>query len=427
MTKYLKKLKDISITLVAKVKKLPHNQQQIILAVALLAVGIAAIVMLVKLKKPPAKKRVEVLAPLVKVKKMEVRDIQMNVSSYGTVRAKMQIEIVPQVPGKVVEINANFDSGGFIKADEALLKIDPRDYELLVEQSQAAVAEAQVRLDLEKAEAQVARKEWKQIHPDSEPESALVFREPQIRQAQAQLKSARARLAKANLNLERTKLSLPVDAYIASKKVDLGQYVMTGQSVGSAYGIELFEIELPLEDRDLAWFDIPQNANNRKTVSTKAATAKIRSNFAGNNNMWTGYVRRTVGQVDPTSRLISVVIEIPEPFEGIDGKQILLPGAFVEVTIKGRILKGAISLPRSAVHDGTDVWVVKDDRVYIRPLQIVRTDKDFAYVTSGLEDGDLIVTSSLDAVTERMKVRTEFANTSKNKEKGVQSQPGEAE
>ena len=46
-----------------------------------------------------------------------------------------------------------------------LLKIDPRDYELAVQQAKAFVAEAQVSLDLEKAEAEVARKEWKQLNP----------------------------------------------------------------------------------------------------------------------------------------------------------------------------------------------------------------------------------------------------------------------
>jgi multidrug efflux pump subunit AcrA (membrane-fusion protein) len=91
----------------------------------------------------------------------------------------------------VVWISPQFKAGGFIRRNEQILKIDPRDYELAVQQANAAVAEAQVRLDLEKAEAKVAIEEWQQLHPNEEPTSPLVFREPQIRQAEARLESAK--------------------------------------------------------------------------------------------------------------------------------------------------------------------------------------------------------------------------------------------
>jgi len=396
---------NIFKSVIVKMGQKSHEQKKALIALGVVIVGILITVILVKLKKPPARFKPEILAPLVKVKQISAGDIVMNVSGFGTVRAKVQVEIVPQVPGKVVSISSNFDAGGFIKAGETLIEIDPRDYELAVQQAQAVVAEAQVRLDLEKAEAQVAKKEWQQLHPDSKPTSSLVFREPQIKQVQAQLKSAQAQLAKAQLNLERTKITLPVDAYITSKKVDLGQYVMTGQAVGSAYGIDVFEIELPLEDKDLAWFEIPENPGNNNTNTI--TTAEVKSDFAGENHIWKGFVKRTVGQVDSTSRMVSVVIEVPRPFETVDDKPVLLPGTFVEVTIKGKVLKNAMALPRSAVHNGKEVWVVQGDRLQIKPLKIVRTDKNFAYINEGLKRGDLIVISSLDTVTEGMKVRTQ--------------------
>jgi len=53
------------------------------------------------------------------------------------------------------------------------------------------------------------------------------------------------------------------------------------------------------------------------------------------------------------------------------------------------------------------VWVAKDGRLHIRSLNIVRADRDFAYATSGLDDGDMIVLSALDAVIEGMSVRTQ--------------------
>jgi multidrug efflux system membrane fusion protein len=388
-------------------KKMPSGLIQLLLVVVIVIVGVLIAVVFIKYKKPPQRQEQTVLAPLVKVERLDRRDIQMIIRGYGTVNPRLQVEIVPQVSGKVVWVNPQFKAGGFIRRGEMILKIDPRDYELAVRQANAAVAEAQVMLDLEKAEAKIAKEEWQQLHPGQEPDSPLVFREPQIRQAQARLESANAGLATADLNLDRTQLSLPVDAMIMSERVDLGQYVMIGQSIGAAYGIESMEIEVPLEDKELAWFEIPDNTSsiNNAEGSKKGAIARVMANFAGEEKCWPGNVVRTTGQVDKTSRLISVVVEVSEPFKDLDSTPPLLPGMFVEVLIEGNILKNAVAVPRDAIHNNNEVWMVKDDQLYIRPLKIVRADRDFAYADSGLDDGDMIVVSSLDAVIEEMKVR----------------------
>ena len=397
------------------IKKMPSGRVQVLLAVGIVIVGVLIALVFIKFKKTPQRKEQEILTPLVKVERLDRRDIQMVIHGYGTVSPRVQVEIVPQVSGKVVWVNPQFKAGGFIRRGEQILKIDPRDYELAVRQANAAVAEAQVKLDLERAEAKVAREEWQQLNPDKEPTSPLVFREPQIRQAQAKLESANAGLATANLNLERTQLSLPIDVLVMSEKIDLGQYVMIGQSVGVAYGIESMEIEVPLEDRELAWFDIPGNAVsvNGTKGSAKGPIARVKADFAGAEHIWRGRVVRTTGQVDRTSRLISVVVEVPEPFKCSDSRPPLLPGMFVEVLIEGNILKNAIAVPRDAMRNSNEVWMAEDDQLYIQPLDVVRADRDFAYARSGLDDGDMIVISSLDTVIEGMRVRiqTEPATT----------------
>jgi RND family efflux transporter MFP subunit len=385
----------------------------VLLCLVIISTAVVFTILLVKLKKPPERAEQKWLAPLVKVEQLHTRDIQMVVSGFGTVRAKVEIEIAPQIFGNVVWINQQFRKGGFIPAGEVLLEIDPRDYELAVQQAQAAVAEAQVLLDLEKAEAKVVQNEWEQLYPGTKPDSPLVLREPQIRQAQARLESAKAALRTAELNLERTKLTLPLDIRIVSESVDLGQFVTTGRFVGQAYGIEAVEIDLPLEDKELAWFDIPENpaSINGQNSSTKVATAKVKVDFAGREHIWEGRVVRTTGEVDKTSRLVSVVVEVNRPFERSDSRPPLFPGVFVEVLIEGRVLKDAIAIPRDAIHSGNEVWVVRDNRLHIQQLEIVRADRDFAYVVSVLLDGDKIVVSSLDVVTEGMEVRTEPGRT----------------
>jgi multidrug efflux pump subunit AcrA (membrane-fusion protein) len=287
---------------------------------------------------------------------------------------------------------------------------------LAVRQTEAAVADAQVKLETEQAEAEVAREEWLQLHPDTEPTSSLVLREPQIRKAQAMLDSSEAQLATAQLRLERTSLSLPFDALITTESVDLGQYVVMGQPLAKAYGTGSVEIEVPLKDSELAWFDVFENSifSNGDRNAAKGTPAEVIADFAGAEHTWEGYVVRTVGQVDRTSRMISVVVEVQEPFNGLNGRPPLLPGVFAKVLIQGNTLRSAVAVPRDAIREGNQMWLVNGNRLGIRPLKIVRVDKNFAYVVSDDLDEANVIISSLDAVIDGMEVRMEADTTTQD-------------
>jgi RND family efflux transporter MFP subunit len=396
--------------------KSPSRLKQLLIALGIFFGGIFIFVILIIVYifwGSPEKKEQEILAPLVMVKQLKAADIQMVIRAYGTVSPKVEVDIVPEVPGKVVSVNSELKAGGFIPAGEQILQIDERDYKFAVRQADAVVADAQVKLEIEMAEAAVARRAWDKMHPGIEPNSPLVLRESQVRQMKAALESARAQLATAKLRLERTSLSLPFDALIISEKVDLGQYMVAGQPVAVAYGIDMVEIEIPLEDEELAWFDIFEDSaslNGNRALSRKTP-AVVKVDFAGAEHTWKGYVTRTTGQVDKMSRMISVVVEVPKPFERSNGRPPLLPGIFAEVQIEGKILKNAIAVPRDAIHDGNKVWVVKGDSLSIQSLDILRADKDFAYAMASVGQNATIVTSSLDTVMEGMKVRTQLGQT----------------
>ncbi|MBN2137357.1 MAG: efflux RND transporter periplasmic adaptor subunit [Sedimentisphaerales bacterium] len=386
---------------------------QPIIVLLVIALGGLGTYLLITMRKPPERKEIEKVTPLVEVEQVHKSDIRMIVRGYGTVSPKVQVDIIPEVSGKIVYVHPQMKAGGMISAEEKLFQIDPRDYELAVEQANAAVAEAQVRLDTEAAEALVARKEWTELHPDTEPNSPLVLREPQIRRAKSALDSANAQLSIAKLKLERTSVSLPFDALIISEKVDQGQYVVMGQPLGAAHGIETVEIEVPLEDDELAWFDVfdKPNASRAGKPATQQTQAEVRAWFAGAEHSWPGRVVRTTGQVDRTSRMVSIVVEVDNPFDPSGKKPPLLSGAFAEVIIKGKTLKDAIAVPRDAIRQGKNVWVLNDGHLKIRTLNIVRADKKFAYTTTGIEDGAAIILSSLDAVVEGMAVRPRTRQT----------------
>jgi len=427
----------------ARQSKLVRTLVQIILALAILAGGGFATVKLIQMKKKPQRQDDEIVPPLVIVNTIRKQDVQMQVEGFGTVQAKVQVQIVPEVSGKVIRVHPGLVNGGFFRAGEELIKIDPRDYELAVERAQAVIIrakasiqrvkaseerakagieKAKVKLDREKAEALVARQEWEALHPGETPDSPLVLREPQIREAEADLiaaqgdlsaalgelsaaesdlTAANVDLATSKLHLARTTISLPYNGRIIQETVDVGQYLVMGQPVATVYGTDVVEIPVPLEDEDLAWFDAPLNSidTSKKDTSINYSKAKINAAFAGQNYTWEGQVVRTESQVDPHSRMVHVIVEIKNPFDGINGKVPLVPGMFVTVTIPGKILTEAFVIPRSTVHNNREVWVVNDKYLNIRPVEIIRRDKYYAYITSGLETDTILVVSPLDIVT----------------------------
>ena len=385
---------------------------QLLLVVAILAFGIFSFKTLSSLKKEPAKKERVVVAPLLNAMKVHPEEFQMEIESFGTVQAKVQVQIIPQVSGKVIACHNDFVNGGFFQAGQTLVKIDPVDFELAVQNAEATVARAQVGLEQEQAEAKVAAEEWAQLNEGETPSSPLVLRQPQIRQAQAELKAAGAELETAKLNLDRTNVSVPFNGRVSEESVDTGQYIMAGQSIATVYGTDAVEIIVPLEDSELEWFDVPTTFNDGSSTQNDNPGPKVivTANFAGASHTWTGAIVRAEGSIDQSSRMINVVVEVKDPFKLTNGRPSLMPGMFTDIKILGNKLANVFRVPRYVVHNNDEVWVEQDGKLNITKVNIIRLDTKYAYIESGLQDGDVVIASPLDTVTDQMNIRVNVVN-----------------
>lgn len=407
--------------------KLQKTLTQLGLVILILVLGVAMAKVLIKMKKPPQKKEQVVLAPLLNAVAVSPDTTRMTVRGSGTVQARMEVQVVPQVSGKVVECNPQLVNGGFFKAHEPLVKIEQTDYTLAVESAAATVAQAEVQLEREKAEADVAKKEWQKLKPGEEPDSVLVFRGPQIRNARAQLKAAQARLAKAELDLERTTLKMPFDGRVVSTHIDIGQYITIGAPVATVYRTDIVEIVVPLEDSELAWFDVPMDGNG-DSASKSFAAVDVFTNFAGSEHHWQGRLTRTEGRIDARSRMVHVVVQVDDPFKTKAGQPPLVPGMFVHVDIQGKQVTSLSRVPRYAIRNGNTVWLAVNEspsgnasagdtmKLVIKPVKILRMDRTSAYVSEGLQAGDRVVTSPLETVTDGMAIRINMLERSENRQ-----------
>ena len=384
---------------------------QIGLVLLVLGAGIGLLMLLASLRKEPPKKPPYTAAPLLNALIAKTEDIQVLVSGFGTVQPKVEVTIIPQVSGRIIDSHESFVNGGFFKANEPLVVIEPNDFELAVESADAAVKQAKVAYEKELAEQKVALQEWEQIHPGKDPNSPLVTRQLQVKFAYADYKAAQARLNDAKLDLERTVIKMPFDGRVAAESVDIGQYIPSGQPIATVYSTDAVEIAVPLADEQLVWFDVPGGyTNGSDSIEGKGSDVEVTAEFAGGPHCWQGQVVRTRGQIDPISRMVHVVVEVTDPFKLINSRPPLVPGMFVQVDIKGRKVDDIIRVPRYAVRNGNKVWVEKEQTLNIVEVEIVRMDRQNAYISNGLDDGDIVIVSPLDVVTDGMKIRTNILN-----------------
>ena len=372
-----------------------------------LALGVVGFGALKASKNKIEKHRPPSQLPAVRVIKINTGPHSVIIQGEGTVRPLRQIDLVPQVGGKVEYISPSLVNGGDFRQGSTLLRIDPVDYNLAVTLAKAMVKDAESRLKLAMEEAAAAREEWRLLHSGGSKGKTpppLVAKEPQLMASQAKLEAEKAGLKKALLNLERTELRAPFDGRVSQKNVDIGQYVSAGKSLGTIYSTQAAEIVLPLEDDDLSWFHAPGFTPGNGPGAKAVARARI----AGQERSWHGRVVRTEGTLDARTRMINVVVEVERPYAK---KPPLVAGLFVTVDIHGLTLPSAALVPRAALRGGEVVWVVDNYNVlHFRKVDVARIQGDDVVIKSGLKNGEMVVISIHKVVTDRMSVRSIVVN-----------------
>ena len=332
-------------------------------------------------------------------------DIQLTVTAQGEARPRTEIDLVPEVGGKIVYVSPNFIEGGIIQKGETLIRIEDADYKVALVRAQSGIAQAEQILIREQAEAEIARQDYAELGR-GEP-TALALRKPQQAQAQASLQLAQAEMDAAKLQLTRTEVKAPFAGRVTSKNSDLGQYVSPGRTLGRIFSTDVIEVRLPLTDNDLSKMDLPIAfvAKNRAS----APDVKLSAIIAGQKQYWDAKIMRTNSAYDTQTRALSAIAEVFDPYgKGKSQNGVpIAPGLFVEAELAGKLYKDVIVLPRDGLRPEDEVYVVDDKgKVEIRSANVLDTDVNRALLFDGVRPGELVVLSPMERsrVTMTLKV-----------------------
>ncbi len=396
-----------------------NRGKSLLLASAILLISLSVAYLMVWLKPEPEIRPLTARAPFAVTDPAVVGTGAIPVYGAGTVRPVAEIDVAAEINGKVVWVDPAFQSGGRVRKGQVLFRVDDADYRNRVQQARANVAAQHVALLRVNEEAQIARAEYAQFRSgqtDIAEANPLALWEPQIEAARAAVIRDSAVLADAELALARTKVRAPFRGVVQAESIDIGQFVVAGQSVGRLYATDAVEVVVPLSDANAAL--IPGLWGLEAGDGDRQIKARVIAEYGDGSYAWVGYVDRAEASLDEQTRTINVIVRVPDPFaRGIwakadgddanaDSGPPLLVGKFVEVRIEGIIPDQYFILRRSALRPGNEIWAVRDDTLLtIVPVRVLQRSNDKVFVTGTLEAGQAVVIGGIQVATEGMVVR----------------------
>lgn len=335
-------------------------------------------------------------AVLVETIPAEARSLNFIIQSQGTVRPRTQTMLVAQVSGIVVSVSDDFVSGGFFRAGEVLIEIDPSDYQTALKSAEATLASRKAKFSEEKSRSDQAVKDWRNLGRAGDP-PGLVMRKPQLADALANVQAAEAQVEKARRDLQRTKISVPYDGLLRERRVDIGQYVTPGTQLGVSFAVDTAEIRLPLAASDLAYLDLPPSIDRQIEDYPQVS---LSAEIGGETKTWDAHLIRTEGVLDESSRVLYAVASVVDPYGllGQSSQEELRMGTFVRAAIDGRYVNNVVVLPRYVLRNDNTVLVANGEReLEVRDVKVARAEARQVFITEGVSDGELVVTTTLDA------------------------------
>ena len=372
--------------------------KKLIAPLLILALSAAIFVALVS-NQPTLKTTVKEPVP-VAVRALEINTgpMQLSVNSEGNVQPSVETKLVAQVAGEVIEVSDSLVAGGDFSKGDVLLRLDPRDYEIAVTRSQAAMSrtEAEQRFAAEEA-ARIKSLYGDELASIAELQNA----ERLLAVANAALADAKAALMRASVDLERTVFKAPFNGRVRGEDVDAGQFVAKGSMIATLYDTDRLQVRLPLADSQLAYLD----ASYAQTglAGDTPANVLLTADYAGDTQTWGAKLLRTEGDISVKSRFLHVIVEVTNT---LSSNGVRLPvGLFVDAAIEGRTVDNLVSVPRTALRPDNSVMIINErNQLEFRDVSIFKLSDSDVLISEGLSSGERISISPLQFVVEGMPV-----------------------
>jgi membrane fusion protein, multidrug efflux system len=340
-------------------------------------------------------------------------DIPVYQTGLGSVAAFYTVTVRTRVDGQLMDVFVR--EGDFVKKDELLAQIDPRPFQVQLDQAEGQMARDQAlltnaRLDLQRYQTL--------IQQEAIPKQQLDTQVSTVAQSVGNVKTDQAAIDSARLQLTYSRITAPIGGRIGLRQVDPGNIVHASDTTGILVITQLQPIAV--------LFTIPEDnlPPILKKLRTGARLPADAYNRDSSIKLDSGTLLTVDNQIDPqtgTSRLKAV-------FNNRGG--LLFPNQFVNVQLLVDTLRGQVIIPAAAIQrgqQGTFVYVVKaDNTVEARPVAPGIAVGEIASIQSGLNAGETVVTDGTDKLQPGSPVRVRPSTGAGSQQPGSGNGPGAA-
>ncbi len=318
-------------------------------------------------------------------------DFDVYLNALGTVTARGTVTVRSRVDGQLNRVL--FNEGQVVKAGQLLAEIDPRPFEVQLEQMNGQMAKdqallANARVDLERYQTLLAQ--------DSIAKQQVDTQASLVRQYEATIASDKGQVDNAKLQLSFTKIAAPISGRLGLRQVDAGNMIHANDTNGLVVitQVQPIDVVFPIPETNL-----PRVQRRLREGDPPGVDAYDRNQT---RKLATGKLITIDNQIDTTTGTIKLKAAFANDDSG------LFPNQFVNVKMLLDTLHGATIVPTSAVlrgAPGTFVYVVKpDNTVTVRTVKLGPIEGENAVVDSGLAPGDVVVVDGTDRLREGAKI-----------------------
>jgi membrane fusion protein, multidrug efflux system len=342
---------------------------------------------------------------------VETGEMPVTLSQLGTVTPLAMVTVKTQISGYLMQVA--FQEGQMVNKGDFLAQIDPRPYQVALEQAEAQLAKDQAllknaRLDLQRYNTLVAQNSIAKQTRDTQ--VSLVA------QYEATVQADQAQIDAQKLNLAYCRIVSPVTGRVGLRQVDPGNYVQTSDTNGIVVVTQLQPISVI--------FTLPEDKlpEVMKRVRAAAVLTVIAYDRTGATELARGRLDTVDNQIDTTTG----TVKLRAIFD--NAQETLFPNQFVNIQLLVDTLHDAALVPNSAVQrgaPGTFVYVVRPDHtVAVQKVKLGPTDGQRIAILSGLQPGENVVTEGTDRLRDGAKVTLASAVRAGTKEQRGPGQGG---
>ena len=333
-------------------------------------------------------------------------DFPVYYKALGTVTALNTINVRSRVAGELMKLN--FQEGQQVKAGDLLAVIDPRSYQIALQQAEGTLMQNQALLKNAQLDVQRYRGLYKE---DSIAKQTLDTAESLVGQYQGTIKTNQAAVGDAKLNLEFSQIRAPISGRIGLRQLDVGNLVAANDTTALAVITQTkpITVNFTLPEKDLAEVLSRYRSGDKLPVEAwDRGDLKLQAK---------GVLASIDNQIDITTG----TLKFKARFD--NDNETLFPNQFVNARLLANTLKNVVLVPSASVQfgvNGTFVYVMDGDKtVRIRSLKTGPSDENATVITEGLAAGDRVVLEGTDRLKDGSAV--DVVNDSKD----VPATPGQ--